>query len=65
MLNVLWLVTMAYFTGITEMINPKLYNLYIQKYMNGGFSEMEAQVKTIKKLSQSFDINFWEVSYNG
>lgn len=48
-----------------EMINPKLYNLYIQKYMNGGFSEMEAQVKTIKKLSQSFDINFWEVSYNG
>ena len=33
--------------------------------MNGGFSEMEAQVKTIKKLSQSFDINFWEVSYNG
>lgn len=47
-----------------EMINPKLYNLYIQKYMNGGFSEMEAQVKTIKKLSQSFDINFWEVSYN-
>ena len=27
-----------------EMINPKLYNLYIQKYMNGGFSEMEAQV---------------------
>lgn len=48
-----------------EMINPKLYNLYIQKYMNGGFSEMEAQVKTIKKLSQPFDINFWEVSYNG
>lgn len=48
-----------------EMINTKLYNLYIQKYMNGGFSEMEAQVKTIKKLSQSFDINFWEVSYNG
>lgn len=48
-----------------EMINQKLYNLYIQKYMNGGFSEMEAQVKTIKKLSQSFDINFWEVSYNG
>lgn len=48
-----------------EMVNPKLYNLYIQKYMNGGFSEMEAQVKTIKKLSQSFDINFWEVSYNG
>lgn len=61
----------AYHNGVlygyhsNEMINPKLYNLYIQKYMNGGFSEMEAQVKTIKKLSQSFDINFWEVSYNG
>lgn len=47
-----------------EMINPKLYNLYIQKYMNYGFSEIESQIKTINKLSQSFDINFWEVSCN-
>lgn len=48
-----------------EVINPKLYNLYIQKYMNGGFSEIEAQTKAIHKLSKSFDINFWEVSCNG
>lgn len=48
-----------------EIINPKLYNLYIQKYMNNGFSEVDAQIKTINKLSQSFDIKFWEVSCDG
>lgn len=40
-------------------------NIVIKPLLEGGFSEMEAQVKTIKKLSQSFDIDFWEVSYNG
>lgn len=45
-----------------EIINPNLYNLYIQKYMNNGFSEFDAQINTINQLSQSFDIKFWEVS---
>lgn len=45
-----------------ELINPNLYNLYIQKYMNNGFSEFDAQINTINQLSQSFDIKFWEVS---
>ena len=48
-----------------EKVNSRLYNLYIQSYMNKGMFEFEAQLKAIDKLSQSYDIKFWEVSCDG
>lgn len=48
-----------------ELVNLKLYSLYIQKYINDGFDEYEAQLKAIDRLSRSYEIKFWEVSCDG
>ena len=45
-----------------QMINEKLYNLYIGEYIDDGLSEFEAQLKTIEKLKKNHSIDFWEVT---
>jgi hypothetical protein len=36
--------------------------MYIQKYVNNGYNEYEAQWKTLEKLKENYNIDFWEVS---
>lgn len=47
-----------------EIINDRIYNMYIQKYIKSGNDEYEAQLKALDKLSQSYDIKVWEVVCN-
>ncbi len=44
-----------------EIINERIYNIYIQNYINEGLGEFDAQLKALEKLSQSIDIQIWEV----
>ena len=44
-----------------EMINERIYSMYIEKYIKDGYSEFESQLKALEKLSQSYDIKVWEV----
>lgn len=44
-----------------SIIEQKLYDLYIAQFISDGYSEYDAQILTLKKLVQSYDINFMEV----
>ena len=44
-----------------EYISENLYTAYVQRFLKDGNDEYNAQVKTLEKLAQSFDIKFWEV----
>lgn len=44
-----------------QEISKKLYTMYIGKYLDEGFKEYEAQIKTLEKLKETYDIDFWEV----
>jgi hypothetical protein len=44
-----------------EEVNERLYLLYIQEYVNDGYSEYEAQWKALEKLKENYNIDFWEV----
>lgn len=44
-----------------EEINLKLHRLYIEEYINQGYSEKGAQVQALKELKRNYDIDFWEV----
>jgi proteasome lid subunit RPN8/RPN11 len=48
-----------------EPFSEELNTMYIQRFINGGFEEFEAQLKALEKLSETFDVNVWEVGYNG
>lgn len=48
-----------------EAINERLYSMYIQKFLNDGYNDFDAQMNTLLHLSQNYKINIWEVSYNG
>jgi hypothetical protein len=45
-----------------EEVSECLYLMYIQKYVNNGYNEYEAQWKTLEKLKENYNIDFWEVS---
>lgn len=45
-----------------ECIGESLYTAYVQRFMKGGNDEYNAQIKALERLSQSFDIKFWEVT---
>lgn len=51
----------VYAYNSSQEIEKGLYLRYINNFMMGGYSEKEAQLKTLEKLSNNFDINFWEV----
>lgn len=44
-----------------EKISEQLYTMYIQEYVADGYDEYEAQWKSLEKLRESYDIDFWEV----
>lgn len=44
-----------------ESIDERLYSRYIQRYVSDGCSEYEAQWKSLEKLKENNDIDFWEV----
>lgn len=48
-----------------EMVNERIYSMYIENYIKEGYDEFESQLKALEKLSQSYDINIWEVLGNG
>lgn len=49
----------------SELFSEKLNGMYIQKFINQGYEEFEAQLKALEKLSETFDIKVCEVDYNG
>jgi len=48
-----------------ELFSEKLNGMYIQRFINQGYDEFEAQIKAMEKLSETFDIKVWEVDCNG
>lgn len=48
-----------------EEISETLYTMYINKFLNDGFDDFTAQMKTLQVLSQNYKIKIWEVSHNG
>ncbi|MDO5398259.1 MAG: hypothetical protein Q4G33_10040 [bacterium] len=44
-----------------QEINERLYNLYIEDYINDGFDEFDAQILALKQLMKNCNIDFWEV----
>lgn len=44
-----------------QEISGTLYNLYLGEYLDNGYTEFEAQWKTLEKLKENYDIDFWEV----
>lgn len=47
-----------------EEVNERIYNMYIESFLREGFNEYDAQMKTLNKLSQTYDISVWEVFCN-
>ena len=43
-----------------ENVNETLYYMYIASYLNEGADEFSAQMKTIERLKQNYQIDFWE-----
>lgn len=44
-----------------QEINETLYSLYVSEFLDNDFTEFEAQWKTLEKLKENHDIDFWEV----
>lgn len=44
-----------------EIVDERLYNAYIKRFANEGYSEYDAQIETLKKIKENASIDFWEV----
>lgn len=44
-----------------QEVSEDLYNLYIVSFMDKGYSEYDAQYKTLCKIKENYLIDFWEV----
>lgn len=44
-----------------QKISNALYNLYIKNYIDIGYNEYEAQIMALDKITESYDIMYWEV----
>lgn len=49
----------------SEMLTHNIYALTILKFEKRGFSEYDAQFATLIKLTENYQIDFWEVTSNG
>lgn len=47
-----------------EEVNERVYNMYIEHFIKDGYSEYDAQIRALNKLSQTYDISVWEVLCN-
>lgn len=48
-----------------QEISSSLYNLYINEFLDDGFEEFDAQLKTLEKLKENYIIDFSEVNLDG
>ena len=44
-----------------NLIERIIYDLQIGKYKKEGYNEVEAQIKALNNLAESYDFSFWEV----
>ncbi|MBR6400349.1 MAG: minor capsid protein [Firmicutes bacterium] len=44
-----------------QKISKKLYEMYIENFIESGYTDYEAQIETLKKLIINHEIDFWEV----
>lgn len=44
-----------------QEISESLYIRYLSRFLADGYTEHEAQIKTLEKLRENHDIDFWEV----
>lgn len=44
-----------------KLIERIIYDLQIGKYKKEGSNEVEAQIKALNNLAESYDFSFWEV----
>ena len=44
-----------------EKIKENLHSAYIARFVQQGYSEADAQIEAIKKMKESYEIDFWEV----
>lgn len=44
-----------------QEIQPSLQKLYIEEYIESGYTEKEAQLKGLEEIKRNYDIDFWEV----
>ena len=44
-----------------QEIQPSLQKLYIEEYIENGYTGKEAQLKGLEEIKRNYDIDFWEV----
>lgn len=42
-----------------ELINERIYDMYIQNFIKNGYEEFDAQLSALEKLAQFLDISIW------
>ena len=47
---------------VNELVNERIYNMYIQRFVGEGYREYDAQLAALERLSESCDFKVWEVN---
>ena len=45
-----------------QNLSERLYDAYLGKFIRQGLDEFDAQFRTLEKLKENYDIDFWEVT---
>lgn len=49
---------------VNELVNERVYNMYIQRFVGQGYSEYAAQIAALERLAESCEFKVWEVTGN-
>ena len=44
-----------------QKISEDLFDIYMKRFLEDGYSEKESQIKSLTAIKRNFDIDFWEV----
>lgn len=44
-----------------QKISEDLFDIYMKRFLESGYSDMESQIKSLTAIKRNFDIDFWEV----
>ena len=44
-----------------QIINERLFGLYVRRYLLDGYDEKDAQIKALMNIRRNHNIDFWEV----
>ena len=44
-----------------QKTSEKLFDIYMKRFLEYGYTEKESQLKTLNEIKRNFDIDFWEV----